>query len=197
MTPFHHRHPAITNEAVLEECRRELEQRRRFYPARIHQGRMIRAEADREIALCAAWGEDVERIITFESAAALRWQQFRQSEGREGLAITTLCAAIHGLTWNARREALAREIALRARVYPQRVAEARMTRSEADRQIAALEALADRYDDGFDWHASNGIRPQLGLPETTEAIAQATSEWHTHRQAVEARRAPAQQKELL
>lgn len=34
-----------------------------------------------------------------------------------------------------------REIAMRKRVYPRRIADARMTQEQADRQIAAMEAV--------------------------------------------------------
>jgi len=194
-TPFHSRHPAITAQHVLAECRRELGQRRRFYPSQIAGGRMTQAQADHQLACTAAWASDVERIIAFEAAAAEAWDRYK---GNPGDPVTvTLPPPAHAMGWKDRRAALGRELAMRARVYPRRVEESAMTKADADHRIACLAALAARYDDGFDWTASNGERTHWGLtfPLPNE-IAQARREWEEHRQAVEARREGMRQEEM-
>ena len=169
----------ITAQAVLAECARELAQRRNFYPGRVAEGRMLQDEADHQLAVAAAWHQDAQRIAASDYTPQ------------------PLAAATHGISWHARREGLARELALRARVYPARVAEMRMTQAEADQRRACLMALAARYDDGFDWIASNGHRTRFGLVEAPEEILAARREWQDHRAAVEAARAPLEQKELI
>lgn len=180
--PAHLRHPAITLEAIEIELRREADMRARVYPTRIATAKMTPKQAECEIAVCAAWLADVGR---------LRASWFTPHP---------LAPATHGISWNDRRRALDREIALRARVYPDRVATAKMTPDQAERQIACLTCLAAIYDDGFDWIAGNGA-----LPSQDE---QARREWNDHWQAVEARqraqaaaggsanKKPAKQKEM-
>lgn len=192
---FHPRHPGVTTQAVLAECKRELAQRRTFYPRRVEQARMTQEEADAQLALAAAWHEDVSRIIAFEEAAAAAWKTFLENPAVP--RITELSDPGHGLSWQQRRTGLARELDLRRRIYPRRIEQAQMTKCIATRQLAALEALADRYDDGFDWRASNGVRPQFGRIATGPEILQARREWDEHRERVDTRRTPAQQQELL
>lgn len=163
---IHSLFPDITPQAVLAECARELAQRRSFYPGRVAEARMSQAEADHQFALAAAWHQDAQRIAASDYTP------------------NVLPPATHGISWQARREGLARELALRARVYPSRVAEMRMTQGEADHRRACLMALAARYDDGFDWIASNGHRTRFGLVEAPEEILAARREWQDHWQAV-------------
>lgn len=176
---LHPLYPAITAQAVLAECARELAQRRNFYPGRVAEARMSQAEADHQLAVCAAWHQDAQRIAGSDYTPS------------------PLPPADHGMTWAARREGLARELALRARVYPSRVAELRMTQAEADHRRDCLAALAARYDDGFDWIASNGARPRFAVLDATPEILAARREWQDHSAAVDAARAPALQEELL
>lgn len=176
---LHPLYPAITAQAVLAECTRELAQRRNFYPGRVAEGRMSQEEADHQLALAAAWQQDAQRIAASDYTPL------------------ALAPATHGMTWAARREGLRRELALRARVYPGRVTEMRMTQAEADHRRDCLAALAARYDDGFDWIASGGHRPRFGLVDAPPEILAARREWQDHSAAVEAARAPLQQKELL
>lgn len=197
MTPAHPRHPAITIEALMAELRRELAQRRRFYPQRVREGRMTQAEADHQTAAAAAWLADMERREEFHTRAHAAWERYKDTQGSEGPWVTTIAPAAHGLSWQARRAALTRELDLRARVYPRRVAEGAMTQATANHQRACLEALADIYDDGFDWRASNGEAPHHGSIRTTPEIDQARREWLTHWQTVEARRQPATQEAML
>lgn len=190
--PFHLRFPAITAAQVLAECARELEQRRGFYPRRIAEGRMTAEEAEAQIAVAAAWHADVARIIAFEDAAH---RSGGDLAGRE--AAPPLPAPSHGIAWATRREALRRELALRARVWPTRITEGRMTAAQADHRRDCLLALAARYDDGFDWRASNGERTRFGLVEAASEILAARREWQEHCASVDAERAPPQQKEML
>ncbi len=176
---LHPLYPAITAAHVFAECARELAQRRNFYPGRVADMRMSQAEADHQLALAAAWHEDAQRIAASDYTPA------------------PLAPASHGMTWAARREGLARELTLRARVYPSRVAELRMTQAEADHRRDCLAAFAARLDDGFDWIASNGARPRFALLEVADDILAARREWQDHSAAVDAARAPMQQKELI
>jgi hypothetical protein len=164
---LHPRFPVITAAHVLRECARELEQRRNFYPRRIAEGRMMPDEADRQLAIAAAWLEDAGRIEASD---------YRPDP---------LAPATHGSSWGERRTALARELGLRARIFPQRVAEGRLTPADADHRRDCLAALAARMDDGFDWIASNGARPQWAAASTTPAIEQARAEWQEHCQRVD------------
>lgn len=176
---IHSLFPAITAQHVLAECAREMTQRRNFYPGRVAEGRMSQAEADHQLALAAAWHQDAQRIAASDYTPA------------------PLAPATHGMTWADRREGLRRELALRARVYPSRVAEMRMTQAEADHRRDCLAALAARLDDGFDWIASNGHRPRFALITAPPEILAARREWQAYSAAVDAARAPMQQKELI
>jgi hypothetical protein len=176
---LHPSHPAITAAHVVAECARELEQRRRFYPRRIEQARMSEGEAAAQLALCEAWLEDARRIEASDYTPALP------------------APAQHGLSWTARRQGLQRELGFRARIYPARIAECRMTQAEAAHRTACLEALLARYDDGFDWLASNGRRPQFGLVTVGPDIEQARREWDEHTAALAAAATPPQQQELI
>lgn len=193
-TPFHLHFPAITAEHVRAECARELAQRRRFYQRRVNEGRMMAEESEHELACAEAWLADVDRIIAFEAASAAAWERFKANPAEPH--VLYLPAPSHAVTWRDRRAAIGRELQLRARVYPRRVEEGAMTRAAADHQRACLEALAERYDDGLDWTASNGERPQWASTAPTEETRAARREWDQHRQAVEARRQPAKQGEM-
>lgn len=168
---LHPTYPNITAAHVVRECARELEQRRRFYPTRVAEGRMMQDEANRQLAIAAAWLDDARRIEAHDYTPA------------------PLAPATHAISWAERRTAIAREIGLRDRVYPGHIASARMTEGEATHRRACLAALAARYDDGFDWRASNGAGPQFAAVATTPAIDQARHEWAEHRAAVELSRA--------
>lgn len=176
---LHPLYPAITAQHVLAETRRELAQRRNVYPGRVAEARMAQAEADHQLALAVAWHQDAQRIAASDYTPA------------------PLAPATHGISWAARREGIARELGFRARVYPTRIAELRMTQAEADHRCACLMALAARYDDGFDWLASNGHRPRFGLIKAPPETLAARKEWQDHWQAIDAARHPMQQKELL
>lgn len=164
---FHLRHPNITAAHVVRECARELEQRRRFYPTRITEGRMLADEAERQLAVAAAWLEDARRIADSDYTP------------------DPLAPPGHTISWAERRTALARELGLRSKVYPRHIATARMTQADADHRRACLLALAARYDDGFDWRASNGERTHFGTTHAAPAICKAREEWAEHYRNVE------------
>lgn len=173
---FHHALPATT-EQIAAELARELDMRRKVYPGRIADARMTQGEADHELAIAAAWAEDLRRCTTPSKAFG-----------------EPLPDPAHSLTWAQRRHGLARELAFRARVFGRRVAEGAMEPAEAAHRTACLEALAARYDDGLDWRASNGRRPNV-LDRDADGRT-AWREWQDHRAAVEAKANPPQQKEL-
>ncbi len=178
---IHRLYPTITPQHVLAECARELGQRRDFYPRRVAEARMTQDEADHQLAIARAWHQDAQRIAAHDYTPA------------------ALAPATHGISWAARREGIRRELDLRARVFPARVAEGRMTQTEADHRRDCLAALAARYDDGLDWIASNGAKPRFAMVhDIPEQVDQARREWHAHWQAVTASRQPQpEQKELI
>lgn len=162
MTPdLSTRHPGVRFADALDELRRELAARRRTYPDWITRGRMTQAEADHQLALFEAIAADVERYARFVST--------RQ-----------LAPPAHKFSWHLRREALRREADLRARIFPEWIAKGRLDQAEADRRTAALAAVADLFDDGFDWHASNGLRVLLDVTPTNAAQAEAQGQWWAH-----------------
>ena len=62
MTAFHHLFPAITAAHVAAELAREAARRKPFYARRVAEGAMRQEDADRELALVAAWQEDLRRM---------------------------------------------------------------------------------------------------------------------------------------
>lgn len=50
------------------------------------------------------------------------------------------------ISYTQKLSALRRELAMRERVYPARVADRRMTQAEADHQIAVMAAIVRDYD---------------------------------------------------
>lgn len=176
---LHHLFPGISDAHVAAELEREEIQRRAFYPRQVETLRMSAADAQHELAAVAAWREDLARFTGAPPYA------------------TGLKPAQHGLTWLARRHAIAREIQLRGRVYPRQIGELKLTRDDAAHRIACLEAMAARYDDGLDWCASNGRRCSHELFAADDADRLSAREWATHREAVEAARNPAKQEAML
>lgn len=174
---LHYLHPRVTVDQVAAELAREEAQRKRFYPAQVELLKMSPEQAEHELACVAAWREDLARFAAV-------------GPGRP------LAPASHGLTWRTRRQAIARELELRRRVYPRQVEQLKLERGEADHRLSCLEALADRYDDGLDWRAGNGERPMLKIFAATPAETAAAEEWEAHMGAILAARAPVQQGEM-
>lgn len=165
------RHPHVTHAMIAAELAREAEARRRTYPAMIEQGRMTAEDAERGHAVCAAWADDIARVIAFWAAPFPRGAMPCQPRTR-------------GFTWAERRSALDRELQQRARLYPRWIAQARLDAGEAQQRTQRLAAMADLYDEGLDWHDSFGTRPLFHLltaptiedEDQREALAQ----WRTH-----------------
>lgn len=141
-------HPGVTYAIIRAELQREADARARLYPKRIEAGRLTQRDADRERALIAALLADVTRMASYAApdASGTTWRLDPQLsahpepvEGREGF------------TWQDRRACLHRELDMRARFYPQWIAEGRLTQPDADRRTAALEALLEVYDEGWGW----------------------------------------------
>lgn len=156
------RFPDVTLADVLDELRREQTARRRTYPQQVERCRMTQAEADHQLALVAGLIEDVNRYHT------------------RCILQQALPPATHGFTWAQRRATITRELAQRARLYPQWIASGKLDQADADRATMRLTALADIYDDGFDWHATNGLRVLFGTDAKTEAEREAQNQWHHH-----------------
>ncbi len=166
MTPdLSTRYPEVRIADALEELRRERAARARTYPNQIQLGRMTQPEADHQLALIDAIADDVTRYGRF---IATRRQE----------------KAGHNFTWHQRRAAIARELDQRARLYPDWIVKGKLDQAEADRAVARLSAVADLFDDGWDWHARNGLRILLGATPTNAAEAQAQDEWRTHYRTV-------------
>lgn len=163
MTPdLSTRHPAVRFADVLDELRRERDARRRTYPGMVQLGRMQQAEADHQLAIVDALIDDVTRYA--------RWAGTGQP----------LPAATHKFNWHQRRAAIARELDYRARIYPRWIETGRIDAADAARNTERLTALAEIFDDGFDWHARNGLRIFHGYDPQTEAEHEAQQQWFTH-----------------
>lgn len=176
---FHHAHP-VTAAQIAAELAREQAMRRKVYPARVADCRMTQAEADHELAIVAAWIEDLERI----GARQVHTAGYGSPPPR------------HGMAWTDRRRGLERELALRSRVFPRRVAAGDMTAEDAAHRTACLAALAARYDQGWDWLASNGLPPSLSAIPPTPEQAQAQREWAAHVETLAPKSQPAKQEEM-
>jgi hypothetical protein len=157
------------------ELARERDARARVYPQRIEAGRMTEPDAARELALIAAIADDLERMI----------------------APGPCLAATHAWSWSDRRAALVRELDFRRRLYPQWIANGRLSQADADHRMACLEALGDVYDEGFDWRASNGALPDFAALEPDPAANEARHQWDAHWLEVEARRKVPTQDDLF
>ena len=130
-------HPGVTYAAIRAELQREADARARLYPKRVESGRLTQADAERERALIAAMLADVTRMASYAppDATGITW---RLDPGAE-----------HDFTWKQRRFALHRELDMRARLYPQWIAEGRLAQPDANRRTAALECLLELYDEGW------------------------------------------------
>lgn len=142
MTAAHPLFPGITWDDLAAELRREHEARSRLYPARVASGRMTEAESARQRGVILAIAGDVERMRA----------------GAIGIGMGRAPAA-HEFSWTERRTALLREAALRARHYPDWIAEKRLDQATADRRCACIEILLRIYEDGFDWRPPGGLAP--------------------------------------
>lgn len=134
MNPDPHHFPDVSWADCRAEVDREAAYRARTYPDRVAGGRMQQADADYQLAIIGAIAADVDRMTGAYAPAA------------------------HRYIWLERRQALDREIDLRRRLYPEWVEKGRLTQRTADRQILLLRAILWRYDCGFDWAPSNGVR---------------------------------------
>lgn len=166
----HLRSPAVTLALLAAELGREAAARAALYRRKVDEARMTEAEAERGLALCAAWREDVERMTA-------AW----------GVGEPTR-APRHAFSWKERVDALQRELELRRRFYPEWIDAARLDRADADRRLQCAEALLWIYLDGWDWRASDGKTPMFS--------DQARQEWNAHQAAVDLARDPERQKEM-
>jgi hypothetical protein len=166
--------PGVTLQQLAAEIDRELGSRAALYPKRVDAMRMTQAEADAQIAIARAWRADVARIAAWRAGAAERWA--RKCAGGEYGAFP---APEHGIDWRTRRQAVERELELRARFYPDWIASGRLAPAAAAHQVACLEALREIYDEGWDWPG-----------DTT------SPDWSAHYAAVEARRHPPKQEAM-
>ncbi len=123
-------HWGIPNAAELvAELERELADRRRFYPGMVDKGRMLKADADYQLAIFAE--------ILADLAVAFGPPPWILAAPR--------------FAWGEKVKALWRELELRRRFYPDRIAKGRMTQDQAHQQFARLEAVHTLY-----WHQMFG-----------------------------------------
>ena len=137
-------HPGVTYAAIRAELQRELAARGRLYPKRVESGRLTPADAARECDLIAAMLADVTTMASYHAADAqnVTWRVTpRLSAHPEGIQ--------RDHTWEQRRMALHRELDLRRRIYPQWIAEGRLTQPDATRQLTTLDCLLSIYDEGW------------------------------------------------
>lgn len=114
--------------AMKAELERELGEQRRYYPGMVGKGRLDPQEAERRIALFAELLEDCGRA--FHPDVMQR---------RE------LPLAARRFSWREKIAELRRELAVRERFYPDRVAKGRITEAEARGRSAALQLVHDLY----------------------------------------------------
>lgn len=169
MTDLSPRFPGVTAAAVERECGRELEARRSLYPKLVDGGRMTPAERDRKLGVAAAWLEDARRLgqpfadrATASSSDAIGQQERAPA-----------------VSWRDRRSALVEELAQRARLYPQWIDGGRLLATDARQRTLCMECLLARYEDGWDYAAPGGARPQFWKWPDTRAPAerQAAIDW--------------------
>jgi hypothetical protein len=168
--------PAIGLADIADELHRERAARAKLYPKRVAEGRMTEAEA--------AFGRDLIAALIAD-LARLEWPRVN-------------CAETHGFSWAQRRAGLAAELAWRRRFYPEWIAAGRLDKAEAERRTARLTALLYVYEDGFDWRAANGARPEFAKWQNrTPAENAALAEWNAHEAMLWEARHPATQEEML
>lgn len=157
--------------AIAAELAREAAARRRTYPALIDKGRLTTRDAEFEHAALAALAADV----------ALMMAPPAPCPALGGLPFAPLPSeATHGQSWQARRDALHRELDRRARLYPGWIDTGRITAADAAHQTACLEALLTIYDEGWGWAAPlfNGRDyPPLSQGWTVEMHEARDADW--------------------
>lgn len=103
--------------AMKQEALDTLNQRMLTYPGRVAKSRMSRADCDRELRVARAIAED--------------WGAVPHSPG------------FPIATWSEMVHCLRREITLRRKYYPQRVAAGQMDAGEAERRLLLIEQWHD------------------------------------------------------
>lgn len=156
---------------IAAELAREMASRRATYPRLITKIQMTGEQEQAGYALCAAWQADCARYAVHLSQRP----------------ITTPIVPValqNGFTWHDRRVGIARELDQRARLYPKWIDAMRLDPAEAARRTARLSAMADLYDEGYDWHDSFGTRPPFGFrfyaQDHTRAEKEAITQWWLH-----------------
>lgn len=180
----------IPPQEIAAELAREGAARRAAYPGMIERLRMTADQADYEMALCAVWQADLARYAPWLTDTLLR------------IPIAPVLRS-GGFSWHDRRNGITRELDRRARLYPQWIAGGSLDAAEAAKRTARLSAMADLYDEGFDWHDSFGNRPPFGARMTagdhSPAETEATAQWwhHVHQTLATRHGAPLQEQLAL
>lgn len=175
---------------IAQELTREMAARRATYPRMVERMRMTAEQMATEFALCSAWQADCARYGTWLASATPR-------------APIAPVALSGGFSWAQRRSGLQRELDQRARLYPGWIAKGQLDPAAAAQRMARLAAMADLYDEGWDWHDTFGNRPPFGARMTaqdhTPAEAEAIRQWwhHAHRAIATRYGAPVQEQLAL
>lgn len=131
----------------IEEVARELEQRRKGYPARMERGLLSTTDAERGLNAFAAILADLraeEATNTWHAASAGTAQEADAWAALQ-LAKANAAPLLAAFTWSQLVSALRREIAIRRKYYPQWVKAGTMNDSDARHRIERIEAVH------FDW----------------------------------------------
>lgn len=152
--------------SMRAELERELGDRRRYYPAMIRKARMTEPEAARNIAIFQAMLADTALAFAADLTK------------RRGLPL-----ADRQFHYREKVAEIRRELAMRERVYPDRIAKHRLTEQDAKARNMALQLVHDLY-----WRKGFAWEPESELAR--EEIARRIRAWdsgETHRSASEAR----------
>lgn len=120
----------------IAEVKRELDQRRRFYPNWVAQGRITALEMEHEIRIFEAIEHDLMAAHRQEETGV--WAMPGAGDG-------PLDPAAVREAWEAKVRALRRELALRRNAYRKRVEQGRLSQADADKQLERLEAVHWMY----------------------------------------------------
>ena len=120
----------------LAEARRELDDRRRFYPQQVAQGRMTELDMEHELRIFAAIVDDLEAARRLDETGV--WAMPGAGDGPLDPE------AVHQ-AWQAKVRALRRELAMRRNFYPKRIEQGRLTADDAAKQLERLEAVHWMY----------------------------------------------------
>jgi hypothetical protein len=141
-SPASRPHFEISTADMLEELKRELDHRRRYFPQRVAKGAMTQDEADQEEAVLADIIADVAAVADFQAASASHWRANGALAYSPAFPLPRRDAAFG---WEPKLHCLRREIHLRRKFYPEWIRKGRISEGLAREQLERLEAVQVRY----------------------------------------------------